>query len=106
MSLAAVVVLVTAPAGEKAAAIARKLVESRLAACVNIVPTVRSIYWWKGRLCDDRECLLVIKTTHAAFPRLKKRILAIHPYDCPEVLALRVTAGSQAYLRWLAGEVA
>ncbi len=103
--MSALVVYVTAPAGNKAAAIARTLVRSRLAACVNIVRGVRSLYRWEGRLCDDREDLLVIKTTRAAFERLRAKVLSIHPYSCPEVIALPVLAGHRAYLDWVAKEV-
>ncbi len=102
---ASLVVFVTAPAGHKAAAIARELVESRLAACVNLVRKVRSLYRWEGKVNDDEEDLLVIKTTRAAFPKLRDRVLAIHPYSCPEVIALPIVTGNRAYLGWIAGMV-
>lgn len=101
-----VVVYVTAPAGARAAAIARQLVEARLAACVNLVRKVRSIYRWEGKVCDDEEDLLVIKTTRAVLPRLRDRVLAIHPYSCPEVIALPIVGGHPAYLLWIGNEVA
>jgi periplasmic divalent cation tolerance protein len=103
--MSACIVLVTAPRGAKAASIARDLVRSRLAACVNVVHGVRSIYRWEGTVSDDREDLLVIKTTRLRFPAVKARVLATHPYDCPEVLALPVAAGNVAYLRWIADGV-
>lgn len=98
----AVVVLVTAPTAEKAAEIARALVEERLAACGNVLPGVRSIYRWKGTVQEEGEALLVLKTQRERFPQLRDRILALHPYEVPEVLALPVEAGSGAYLDWIA----
>lgn len=98
------VVLVTAPVAE-AAGLARKLVEEGMAACANIVPAVRSIYRWKGEICDDEESLLVIKTTTAQFAALKARVVQLHPYEVPEVIALPITEGHRPYLDWLKGEV-
>jgi periplasmic divalent cation tolerance protein len=102
----ALVVLVTAPDPEKAAQIARALVEERLAACGNVVPGLRSIYRWEGKVQDDREALLLLKTTRARFEALRARVLALHPYQVPEVIALAVEAGSAPYLAWIAGETA
>ncbi len=99
----ALVVLVTAPVGEEATRIARTLVDERLAACVNVLSGVRSIYRWQGEVCDEPEALLVVKTTRERLDALRARILAVHPYDTPEVLALPVEAGSERYLAWLAG---
>ncbi|WP_242345783.1 divalent-cation tolerance protein CutA [Anaeromyxobacter terrae] len=99
----ALVVLVTTPSAEKAAEIARALVEERLAACGNVVPAVRSIYRWEGKVQDDAEALLLLKTTRARFEALRERVLALHPYDVPEVIALSVEAGSAPYLAWIAG---
>ena len=100
----ALVVLVTAPSAEQAAALARALVEARLAACGNVVPGLRSIYRWEGQVRDEPEALLVLKTTRDRLEALRERQLALHPYDVPEVLALPVEAGSAAYLAWLAAE--
>ncbi len=102
----ALVVLVTTPSPERAAEIARALVEERLAACGNVVPGLRSIYRWEGKVQDDAEALLVLKTTRARFEALRDRVLALHPYEVPEVIALPVEAGSAAYLAWIAGETA
>jgi periplasmic divalent cation tolerance protein len=102
----ALVVLVTAPTAERAAEIARALVEARLAACGNVVPQIRSIYRWEGKVQDDQEALLVLKTTRARFEALRERVLALHPYEVPEVIALAVEAGSAPYLAWIAGETA
>ena len=98
----AVVVLVTAPSAEVAATIARAVVEERLAACGNVLPAVRSIYRWQGKVLDEAEVLLILKTQRRRFPELRDRILALHPYEVPEVLALPVEAGSDAYLDWIA----
>ena len=98
----ALVVLVTAPSAEKAAEIARALVEERLAACGNVVAAVRSLYCWEGKVQDEAEALLLLKTSRRRFPALKARVLALHPYQVPEVLALPVEAGHAAYLGWIA----
>jgi periplasmic divalent cation tolerance protein len=98
----AVVVLVTAPSADVAATIARAVVEERLAACGNVLPAVRSIYRWQGEVQDEAEVLLILKTQRKRFPELRDRILALHPYEVPEVLALPVEAGSDAYLDWIA----
>lgn len=100
----AVVVLVTAPSPERAAEIARAVVEERLAACGNVVPGLRSIYRWEGKVQEDAEALLVLKTTRARLDALRDRVLALHPYEVPEVIALPVEAGSAPYLAWIAAE--
>ena len=100
----ALVVLVTTPSPERAAEIARAVVEERLAACGSVVPGLRSIYRWEGKVQDDAEALLVLKTTRARFEALRDRVLALHPYDVPEVIALPVEAGSAPYLAWIAAE--
>jgi periplasmic divalent cation tolerance protein len=98
------VVLVTMPTAERAAELARTLVDERLAACGNVVPGLRSIYRWEGKVVDEPEVLLVLKTTRARFDGLRDRVLALHPYEVPEVLALPVEAGSAAYLAWVGAE--
>ncbi len=102
----ALVVLVTTPTPERAAEIARAVVGERLAACGNVVPGLRSIYRWEGKVQEDEEVLLLLKTTRDRFEALRARILALHPYDVPEVIALPVEAGSAAYLAWLGAETA
>ncbi|MGC8894669.1 MAG: divalent-cation tolerance protein CutA [candidate division WOR-3 bacterium] len=94
------VVLCTVPP-DGAEAMARSLVEGRLSACVNIIPSVSSFYCWEGKLCDDHESLLVIKTTEARFPDLMDFIKAHHPYAVPEIIALSVSDGNPDYLRWV-----
>lgn len=95
------VVLVTAPSAEEGHAMARSLVAEHLAACVNVVPGVRSIFFWEGHLQEEPEALLVVKTRRECYEALQRRILELHAYSVPEVLALPVTAGSPAYLAWV-----
>ena len=97
-------VLTMLPTADAAVEIARTLVEERLAACCNIVPAVRSIYRWQDKIEDDNEVLVLIKTRTEHFERLRARILELHPYEVPEVLALPVEAGYAAYLEWMAKE--
>lgn len=85
--------------------LATTLVEERLAACANIVPSVTSIYRWKGSVQKDDEVLVVFKTTESAVAGLRDRIVELHPYDVPEVVVLRVVDGSEEYLRWVCAEV-
>jgi uncharacterized protein involved in tolerance to divalent cations len=94
------VVYVTAPEAE-APRIARALVERGVAACVNIVPGLRSLYRWEGKIADDPESLLIAKTTRACFDRLRQAVLEVHPYQVPEVIALPVVAWSDPYAAWL-----
>jgi periplasmic divalent cation tolerance protein len=95
-------VLVTAPSAEKAAELARALVEERLAACGNVVPGLRSIYRWEGAVHDEAEALLLLKTTRARLEALRARVIELHPYEVPEVLAFAADAGSAPYLAWVA----
>jgi periplasmic divalent cation tolerance protein len=96
-----VVVLVTAGSEEESARLAETVVLEQLAACVNVVGPVRSVYTWKGELQRDDEHLLVIKTRTALYEALERRIRELHSYETPEVIALPVTSGSRAYLDWL-----
>lgn len=97
------VVLVTCPHADAAAELARALVEEGLAACGNILPGLRSIYRWEGRVVDEPEVLLLLKTTAGRFEALRERVVALHPYQVPEVLSLAVEAGHAPYLAWVAG---
>jgi periplasmic divalent cation tolerance protein len=97
----AIVVLTTLPDRSKARAFARALVDEKLAACVNLVPGLRSVYRWKGAVHDDPEVLCVVKTSRAKMKKLKQRLKSLHPYEVPELIALPITDGSEAYLRWL-----
>jgi periplasmic divalent cation tolerance protein len=96
-----IVVLVTVPSREQGEALATLLLDAHLAACVNVVGPVRSIYRWGGKVCADDEHLLVIKTTQARYAALEDRVLAAHPYEVPEIIALPIEAGATAYLEWL-----
>lgn len=98
-------VLVTCPSMEKAAELARALVQERLIACANLVPQVRSIYTWKGALCDEPEVLMILKSTPERFEALRQRIVALHPYEVPEVLQLPVEKAHGPYLDWVRAAV-
>src|SRR5467141_2084746 len=100
----AMLVLTTLPDSDAAAEMAKKVVGDRLAACANLLPAIRSIYRWQGKLQDENEVLLLLKTRAEHLERLKLRILELHPYEVPEVLAVPVESGYQPYLEWLAGE--
>ena len=104
MSGEVVALLVTAPDEETGRRIARALVEERLAACVNVLPGVHSIYRWKGAVEEADEVMLVAKTRAERAAALAARVRALHPYELPEVVALPVTDGSRAYLRWVVAE--
>jgi periplasmic divalent cation tolerance protein len=100
-----IVVLSACDSEEEAARMARQLVEKRLAACVNILPQVRSIYRWKNEIADEREWVLMIKTRRDIFPVLRAEIAKIHSYEVPEVVALPVVDGAETYLTWLDHEL-
>lgn len=95
------VVLVTTASVEEGQRIARAVVAERLAACVNVVPEVGSVFFWEGQLQEEAEALLVIKTNRERYEALQQRILDLHGYSVPEVLALPVERGSPAYLAWV-----
>jgi len=97
-------VLTTAPNAEVGGLIARTLVEERLAACVNVIPGVRSIYRWEGDIQDDPEVVLIVKTRADRYEALAARIKDLHPYDVPEVLVLPAVGGSSSYLAWITAE--
>jgi len=100
-----VVALSTAPSMEKAEELARVLVGERLAACVNLLPGVRSIYTWKGELCDEAEVLCVIKTRRDRVDALRSRLPALHPYEVPELIVLEIASGHTPYLEWIDASV-
>ncbi len=99
-----IVVLITTPKGE-GKKIARALVESRLAACVNVVPGLTSLYWWQGEIQEDQEELLIVKTRADVLDRLVAEVKRIHPYSVPEVIALPILGGNPDYMRWVDEEV-
>jgi periplasmic divalent cation tolerance protein len=96
-----VIVLTTLPAEADADRLGRTLVDERLVACVNVLPPMQSIYRWHGAVEQASERQLIMKTTTACVEELKKRLVALHPYDIPEILVLPVTDGGAAYLQWL-----
>jgi periplasmic divalent cation tolerance protein len=98
-----IVVLSTCASPEEAEKIARALVEKKLAACVNILPAVRSIYRWKNAIEDDRETLLLIKSSRALFNELRSEIERLHSYEVPEAIAIPIVEGLERYLEWMAG---
>ncbi|MGH8259375.1 MAG: divalent-cation tolerance protein CutA [Steroidobacteraceae bacterium] len=100
----ALAVLCACPDEPTADRIARVLVTEGLAACVNRLSGVRSIYRWKGAIQDEPEALLLIKTTITRYQALELRLKALHPYEVPEIIALPVRAGAESYLAWLAEE--
>jgi len=100
-----VTVLTTAPNADVAERIGEALVTERLAACANVVPGVRSIFRWKGVVSRESEVLVVLKTTNEALHDLRRRIVELHPYDVPEVIALDVCAGHLPYLDWVREQV-
>ena len=100
-----IVVLSACASAEEAAKIARSLVEKKLAACVNVLPAVRSFYRWKGVVEDDQESLLVIKSSRGLFDQLRAEIERLHSYEVPEVIAVPIVDGSEGYLEWLEREL-
>ncbi|PYT30912.1 MAG: divalent-cation tolerance protein CutA [Acidobacteria bacterium] len=100
-----IVVLSTSSSIEEAEKIARVLLEERLAACVNVLPGLRSFYRWKGAVEDSSEYLLLIKSSRGQFDKLKMALEKLHSYEVPEVIALPIVDGSKDYLLWLEGEI-
>lgn len=100
-----VAVLTTAPNVEVAERIGETLVEEGLVACANVVPGVRSIFRWKGAVSHESEVLMILKTTTESLPALSRRVVDLHPYEVPEVIALDVRAGHEPYLDWVRAEV-
>ena len=94
------VVLITVPV-DRGEELADFIVENKLGACVNLVPEVRSTYWWKGKVERDNEALLVVKTSAGKFRELKKKVKEVHPYTVPEIIALPIVAGNEDYLKWI-----
>lgn len=98
------VALTTTPSADVAESIGRSLVEERLAACANVVPGVTSIFRWKGSLERESEVLVVLKTTAAKVEALERRLVELHPYEVPELIAWPIEAGHGSYLDWVRGE--
>jgi len=100
-----IVVYNTCGSAEEAGKIARRLVEARLAACVSVLPGVRSFYRWQGAIEDSTEWLLIIKTSRGRFTELRTELERLHSYEVPELIALPIIDGSPDYLNWLDGEI-
>jgi periplasmic divalent cation tolerance protein len=96
-----IVVLVTCGSEEEALKIANALVEAHLAACVNLVAPIRSIYRWEGKIWDEKEWLLIIKTQKQRLEELEKKVKSLHSYSVPEIISLPIMEGSSAYLNWI-----
>ncbi len=97
----AILVFITVPSREEAEKIARRVVEDRLAACVNIVPQVRSLFTWEGKLSQEDEVLLVVKSRRSRFPALAGTVKELHSYSVPEIIAIPVLEGTADYLQWI-----
>jgi periplasmic divalent cation tolerance protein len=95
------IAFVTVPNREEASNLAEILVSERLCACVNILPAIESVYRWEGKVTKDNEVLLIIKTTDQRYEEMERRIKELHSYATPEVIAMKIERGSQAYLEWL-----
>ena len=98
----AIVVVLTAGTEEQANLLAEELVHRRLASCVNVVPGIRSVYRWQGKICRDSEWLLLVKTMHSEYEAIEAAVRELHSYEVPEILALTVRRGEKRFLRWIA----
>ncbi len=94
-------VFVTVGNAEEVSRIARTLVEEKLVACVNIIPGIRSVYWWKGEICTEDECLLSMKTRDSLLEALRDRVVELHSYEVPEIVSFPIGQGLPAYLEWI-----
>lgn len=100
-----VVIMVTASSRRECRRIARRLIEEKLAACVNITQPIQSVYWWEGKIDQGREFLMFIKTTRDLFQQIRSEIALIHSYHTPEIICLPIIDGSPNYLQWVADSV-
>ncbi len=98
-------IYITAADKEQARAIGKELVETRLAACVNIIDNMNSMYMWEDKLQDDQEVILIAKTTETRVPELIEKVKAVHSYDCPCIVSIPVCGGNESFLEWIANEV-
>jgi len=99
-------IYITAANKDEARTIGKKMVESRQAACVNIIDNMNSLYWWDGKIQDDREAVLIAKTTADRVAQLVETVRSMHSYDCPCIVSLPVASGNPAFLEWVAEQVA
>ncbi|MEW6616650.1 MAG: divalent-cation tolerance protein CutA [Thermodesulfobacteriota bacterium] len=96
-----ITILITASSAEEAVKIGKVLVEEELAACANIIPEIRSIFSWKGEICDENEVLMILKSKESLFQQIKERVKMLHTYEVPEIISLPIHSGSEDYLRWI-----
>jgi len=96
-----VLVYITTKDKTEAKAIGRTLIVERLAACANVIDVMESIYWWEGKICEDNESVLIVKTKESLLDKLTAKVKSIHSYECPCVVALRIAGGNEDYLRWI-----
>ena len=96
-----IVIYITTSSATEAKKIGRVLVEEKLAACSNIISPIRSIYSWQGKICDDKEALMILKTKKELFKQIIKRVEELHSYDVPEIIAIPIIDGSSKYLSWI-----
>lgn len=99
-----IVIFVTTSSISEAKKIGRALVENKLVACSNIVSPIHSIYCWQGKVCEDKEALIILKTKKKLFKQVEKRVKELHSYEVPEIIAIPVTEGSDKYLSWVKSE--
>jgi len=100
----AIIIFITASSEEEGGNIAKTLVTEKLVACVNIIPRIRSTYWWEGKVCEVDEVMLIAKTMSALFPAVMNRVKSLHSYEVPEIISFPIAEGFPDYLRWI-GEV-
>lgn len=101
-----IIVFVTVPGLREGTRISRAILTSRLAACVNVIPAIQSIYKWDGKIVQEKEAMLVLKTTRPQYQKLERKIKELHPYEVPEIIAIPLICGSSQYVEWVTREVA
>lgn len=99
-----IVVFITTPKNEFKK-ISIYILKNKLAACVNVIKNVNSFYWWKGKICNDKESLLIVKTTQRLFKKIVKEVKKIHPYEVPEIISFPIIEGDRSYLSWVKNSV-
>lgn len=98
---AAIIIFITASSEEEAQKIAIALVNEKLVACVNIIPGIRSIYWWEDKVCQEDEVMLIAKSTQSLFPSIMNRVKSLHSYQVPEIISFPISEGLPEYLNWI-----